>query len=88
MIRELEVFFAALRFFTRLPVPSRAGHSEQQLEQSARYLPLVGLIVGSIGALVTVAAAQGLPPSLFDWLVALRQRFRCRTVRTQLMPRV
>jgi adenosylcobinamide-GDP ribazoletransferase len=64
MIRELEVFFAALRFFTRLPVPSRVGHSEQQLEQSARYFPLVGLIVGGIGALVTVAAAQGLPPSL------------------------
>ena len=64
MIRELEVFFGALRFFTRLPVPSRVGHSEQQLEQSARYLPLVGLIVGGIGALVTAAAAQALPPSL------------------------
>ena len=69
MIRELEVFFAALRFFTRLPVPSSwVGGSDQQrdqqLEQAARYFPLVGVIVGSIGALITVAAAQGLPPSL------------------------
>jgi len=64
MIRELGVFFAALRFFTRLPVPSWVGHSEQQLELAARYLPLVGIIVGSIGALVTVAAEQGLPASL------------------------
>ncbi|HUD27069.1 MAG TPA: adenosylcobinamide-GDP ribazoletransferase [Burkholderiaceae bacterium] len=64
MIRELEVFFAALRFFTRLPVPSRVGHSQQQLEQAARYLPLIGIIVGGIGALVTVAAASWLPMSL------------------------
>jgi adenosylcobinamide-GDP ribazoletransferase len=64
MIRELEVFFGALRYFTRLPVPSWVGHSEQQLERAARYFPLVGVIVGSIGALVTVAAAQRLPASL------------------------
>jgi adenosylcobinamide-GDP ribazoletransferase len=64
MIRELEVFFAALRFFTRLPVPSWVGHSPQQLDRAARYFPLVGLIVGAIGALVTVAAARELPPPL------------------------
>jgi len=64
MMRELEIFFAALRTFTRLPVPSWVGHSEGQLEHAARYLPLVGAIVGSIGALVSVAAAQGLPMPL------------------------
>jgi adenosylcobinamide-GDP ribazoletransferase len=64
MIRELEYFFAALRFFTRLPVPAWVGHSQQQLEQAARYFPLVGIVVGGIGALVTVAAAQLLPMSL------------------------
>ena len=64
MIRELATFFAALRFFTRLPVPAWVGHSPQQLEQAARYFPLVGIVVGAIGALVTVAAAQRLPASL------------------------
>jgi adenosylcobinamide-GDP ribazoletransferase len=64
MMRELEVFFAALRFFTRLPVPAWVGHSQQQLDQAARYFPLVGVIVGGIGALVTVAAAWVLPASL------------------------
>jgi adenosylcobinamide-GDP ribazoletransferase len=64
MIRELEAFFAALRFFTRLPVPSRVGHSEQQLEQAARYFPLIGIVVGAIGALVTVATALRLPVTL------------------------
>jgi adenosylcobinamide-GDP ribazoletransferase len=64
MNRELEVFFAALRYFTRLPVPSWVGHSEEQLDQAARYLPLVGVIVGAIGALVSVAAAWGWPMPL------------------------
>jgi adenosylcobinamide-GDP ribazoletransferase len=64
MMRELEAFFAALRFFTRLPVPSWVGHSEQHLEQAARYLPLIGIVVGGIGALVTVAAALRLPVTL------------------------
>ncbi len=64
MRRELEVFLAALRFFTRLPVPSWVGHSERQLDQAARYFPLVGVLVGGIGALVTIAAAQLLPLSL------------------------
>ena len=64
MNRELAVFFAALRFFSRLPVPRQVGHSQQQLEQAARYLPLVGVIVGAIGAAVTIAAAQWLPISL------------------------
>jgi adenosylcobinamide-GDP ribazoletransferase len=64
MNRELGIFFAALRFFTRLPVPAWVGHSEQQLEQAARYFPLVGVIVGAIGALVTVATERWLPTPL------------------------
>jgi adenosylcobinamide-GDP ribazoletransferase len=49
--RELDYFFGALRFFTRLPVPGWVGHSAEALNHSARYFPLVGLIVGFIGAL-------------------------------------
>jgi adenosylcobinamide-GDP ribazoletransferase len=64
MIRELEIFFAALRFFTRLPVPACVGHSQQQLDRAARYFPLIGIIVGAIGALVTVAVAWALPMPL------------------------
>lgn len=64
MIAQLRAFFAALRFFTRLPVPAWAGHSEQHLEQAARYFPLVGWLIGAIGAAATAAAAQALPVSL------------------------
>jgi adenosylcobinamide-GDP ribazoletransferase len=61
MKRELEYFFAALRFFTRLPVPAWVGHSAGQLNHAARYFPLVGIIIGAIGAAVTEAAALALP---------------------------
>jgi adenosylcobinamide-GDP ribazoletransferase len=65
MIRqELEYFFAALRFFTRLPVPAWVGHSAEQLDHAARYFPAVGLIVGAIGAAVTLAALAVWPPAI------------------------
>lgn len=64
MRTELEYFFAALRFFTRLPVPAWVGHSEEQLNHATRYFPLIGWLVGAIGAGVTWLAAQGLPLSL------------------------
>ncbi|HQU80349.1 MAG TPA: adenosylcobinamide-GDP ribazoletransferase [Azonexus sp.] len=55
--RELEYFFGAVRFFTRLPVPGWVGHSTEALNRSARYFPAVGLLVGGIGALVYLGAA-------------------------------
>jgi adenosylcobinamide-GDP ribazoletransferase len=61
---QLEYFFAALRFFTRLPVPAWVGHSEAQLNHATRYFPLVGWIIGLIGAAVTWLAAYVLPPSI------------------------
>lgn len=62
--RELERFFGALGFFTRLPVPSWVGHTSAALDRSARYFPAVGLLVGLIGALVYIAAAWFWPKTL------------------------
>lgn len=59
--REAATFFAALRFFTRLPVPRWVGHSEEQLNHAARWFPAVGWIVGASGAAVTLAALQVWP---------------------------
>lgn len=64
MRAELAAFFAAVRFFTRLPVPGWIGHSQQQLDHAARYFPLVGALVGAIGAVVTETAALWLPATL------------------------
>jgi len=61
MKRELEYFFAALRFFTRLPVPAWVGHTQDQLDHATRYFPLIGIIIGAIGAGVTELAALALP---------------------------
>lgn len=61
MLRELRLILTAVQFFTRLPVPARVGHSAQQLEQAARYLPLVGALVGAIAAAVLWLSAQLLP---------------------------
>lgn len=60
-MQQLRLFLTAIQFFTRLPVPAWVGHSAQQLEQSARYLPLVGAVVGAITAAVLWLAAQALP---------------------------
>jgi adenosylcobinamide-GDP ribazoletransferase len=45
----------ALQFLTRLPVPGVEAFSSVDLARSAAWFPLVGLLVGSIVALVTFA---------------------------------
>ena len=61
---QLELFFTALGFFTRLPVPAWVPWSPERLNHAARYFPLVGWIVGLIGASSYLAFAQVLPSSL------------------------
>lgn len=63
-MQELRIFFTALGFFTRLPVPAWVGHDGAQLAAAPRYLPLVGILVGVMGAAVTEAAALALPISV------------------------
>jgi adenosylcobinamide-GDP ribazoletransferase len=64
MLQELRLFLTAVQFFTRIPVPAWVGHSAQQLEQAARYLPLVGILVGTLTATALWLSAQILPLSL------------------------
>lgn len=52
MKKEIRIFIAALMFFTRISCPKWINYSSEYLAKSARYFPLVGIIVGSIGALV------------------------------------
>lgn len=47
---EIRRFFIALAYFTRIPVPAWVGWSATELNRAARYLPLVGLLVGLIAA--------------------------------------
>ena len=56
--RELSYFLAALGYFTRVPVPAWVGFSAESLQQAARYLPAVGLLVGGVAAAVFWGAAK------------------------------
>lgn len=59
MIRtQLELFFIALGFFTRLPVPGWVVFAPSKLGHAVRYLPLVGWLVAAIGAAVYWLAMQ------------------------------
>ena len=65
MIRtQIELFFIALGFFTRLPIPGWVAFSPDKLGQAARFLPLVGWIIGLIGVVVYWLAVQVLPIEL------------------------
>lgn len=61
-LRQLRIFFVALQFFTRLPIPRWVGFREEWLGQTARFFPLVGWIVGALSALAAWGAAHVLPP--------------------------
>ncbi len=43
---QLNLFYLALSFFTRLPVPKNMHYSESLLNQANRYFSLVGLVIG------------------------------------------
>ena len=55
---EVDACLGAVGYFTRLPVPARVGDSAAALNQSAKYLPAVGRLVGGLGALVFWLTAQ------------------------------
>jgi adenosylcobinamide-GDP ribazoletransferase len=51
MKREVRVFFTAIMFLTRLPVPQYTDHSPEYLREAPRYFPVVGWIVGGLSSL-------------------------------------
>jgi len=57
----LRLFFIAIQFLTRLPVPQSLAASEENLAKATRFFPLVGVIVGA-GAALTFWLLQHLLP--------------------------
>ena len=55
MRNELHIFFAALMFYTRIPCPRWVKYSGDYLGKSIRHLPLIGVLVGAVTALVLIA---------------------------------
>lgn len=64
LAHQLRLFFIALQFFTRLPIPRWVGFHPDWLQRCTRYFPLVGWIVAWVTALVYVLAAQFWPQAV------------------------
>lgn len=64
MWHELRLFFIALQFLTRVPVPAWVGWRADWMHASARHFPAVGLVVGAWGAAVLWAAAHLWPAAV------------------------
>jgi adenosylcobinamide-GDP ribazoletransferase len=62
MKRRFTLFLVAIQFLTRLPVPPLDGFQPDWLARSARYFPLVGVLVGLISIGVWWLASLVFPP--------------------------
>lgn len=60
-MQQLRLFFIALQFFTRLPIPRWVGFQPEWLHHASRYFPLVGCVVAAVAAGVYALAALALP---------------------------
>jgi adenosylcobinamide-GDP ribazoletransferase len=64
MSRQLQLFFTALGFFTRIPCQAWILNDEKAYRDSIRYFPLIGIIVGMIAALGFVLSFNFFPQHL------------------------
>jgi adenosylcobinamide-GDP ribazoletransferase len=62
--KEWRNFLLALQFFTRIQVPSFADFNETDLNHSAKYFPLIGVVVGVMGAVVYLLSYHIVPNSV------------------------
>jgi adenosylcobinamide-GDP ribazoletransferase len=60
-VHQLRLFFTALQFFTRLPIPAWVGFDAAWLNQASRYFPLVGVVVAAITGAVYMLTAWLFP---------------------------
>ena len=56
LLHQLRLFFIALQFFTRIPIPRWVGFEPDWLHHAARYFPAVGWLVGALTAGVYLLA--------------------------------
>jgi adenosylcobinamide-GDP ribazoletransferase len=60
-MHQIRLFFTALQFFTRLPIPRWVGFEPDWLHHASRYFPLVGIVVAAIAAAVYALAVLLFP---------------------------
>jgi adenosylcobinamide-GDP ribazoletransferase len=70
-LHQCRLFFIALQFFTRLPIPRWVGFEEDWLRHAARYFPLTGIVVATASAALYALALLLWPPVLAVLLATL-----------------
>lgn len=68
MKNQLNLFFLALGFFSRIPMPQQVEYSPEKLNHSSRYLALVGWLLGALVAAVFWGASKLFPETISLWL--------------------
>jgi adenosylcobinamide-GDP ribazoletransferase len=64
LTKEWHYFLLAVEFFTRIPVPQHVQFDEDELNDASKYFPLVGVLVGLVGAAVYQIGATFVPPNI------------------------
>lgn len=64
MRRQIQLMFIALMFYTRIPVHFDVEYSDEKLNASTRYFPLIGYIVGGLSFIGFYLAQWVLPLEL------------------------
>lgn len=64
ILHQLRLFFIALQFFTRIPIPRWVGFEPAWLQHAARYFPAVGIVVAGLAGGVYWLAALLWPQSV------------------------
>lgn len=57
-LRQFQLVLCAVQFLTRIPIPALPGFESDWISRSARYFPLVGMLVGGVCAAVFWGASQ------------------------------
>jgi adenosylcobinamide-GDP ribazoletransferase len=70
-VHQCRLFFIALQFFTRLPIPHWVGFDEDWLRHAARYFPLIGIVVAAASAALYALALLLWPPVVAVLLATL-----------------
>jgi adenosylcobinamide-GDP ribazoletransferase len=59
--REINILFSSVLYFTRLSLPFKVEYRKENQHLALTWFPLIGIIVGGIGALVFFGAEKVLP---------------------------
>jgi adenosylcobinamide-GDP ribazoletransferase len=63
-VKERDLFWSAVMFYTRIPTPKDLPYSQVHLNRSRKYFPLIGIIIGLIFAGIYAISVLILSPTI------------------------